>query len=341
MKLFSKLVILCLWVFFSASPNLGAKPGGDGSKPALRFEEPVYTNGIAAIVNDQVITVERVRLDVSPMLQQIQMESSSQEDFRRRLRAAELEVLNGMINRKLVVDAFFERGGKFSEAYEKKEYENCLKNAFGGNRLELSKFLREYGKSVREFKKDVKERAIVGFMARELRASQMEVSPAKIKDYYNSHMSEFFYDGEIDLKQIILNNDGGGQDKAKAIYGELSSGGDFHEIAKKYSDNVEAYSIGYVSRVDLREEISRAIGNVRAGEYSGEVPLGDILCIFFVATERPARQLTLEEASQSIENKLSLQYQEEARVRWLQKLRDRAYIKIYMDQSPPETEPEG
>jgi hypothetical protein len=339
MRFFSKFVILCLGVSSVLLFGVGVELDSDGEVPAdenlklpQNSKEPAYYNGIAAIVNNQIITMERVRLDVTPMLQQIQMESSSQEDFYRRLRTAEFEVLNGIINRKLIVDAFFERGGRFSEAYEKKEYENYLKNAFGGNRLELSKFLREYGKSVREFKKDVKERAIVGFMARELRASQAEVSPAKIKEYYDSHMSEFFYAGEIDLKQIVLDDNGEGQAKLQAVYGELSNGGDFYEIAKKYSDNLSIYNIGYVSRGDLKSEISQAIENIGAGEYSREVALNGMLCIFFIATERPAKQLTLEEVSQSIENKLFLQYQDEARIRWLQKLKDRAYIRIYMDQ---------
>jgi peptidyl-prolyl cis-trans isomerase SurA len=344
MKIFSRLVILYLGTFSLLPFVAKAELNGNGEVSAdenLRlpqnFEESAYYNGIAAIVNNQIITMERIRLDVAPMLQQIQMESSSQEDFQRRLRAAELDVLNGIINRKLIVDAFFERGGRFSEAYEKKEYENYLTNVFGGKRLELSKFLREYGKSVREFKKDVKERAIVGFMARELRASQVEVSPAKIKEYYDSHMSEFFYNGEIDLKQIVLNDDNEGRAKLRVVYSELSNGGDFYEVAKKYSDNVGAYNIGYVSRGDLRSEISQAIENIEVGEYSGEVALNGMLCVFFIALERPPKQLILEEVSQNIENDLFLQYQDEARIRWLQKLRDRAYIKIYMEQPATET----
>ncbi|MDR2436388.1 MAG: peptidyl-prolyl cis-trans isomerase [Puniceicoccales bacterium] len=320
------------------SSDGGEVPVDGNLKLPQTFEEPAYYNGIAAIVNNQIITMERVRLDAAPMLQQIQAESSSQEDFYRRLHAVEFEVLNGIINRKLIVDAFFERGGRFSEAYEKKEYENYLKNVFGGKRLELSKFLREYGKSVREFKKDVKERAIVGFMARELQASQTEVSPAKVKEYYDSHMSEFFYAGEIDLKQIVLNDNGEGRAKLQAVYGELSNGSEFYEVAKKYSDNLGIYSIGYVSRGDLKSEIAQAIENIGAGEYSREVALDDTLCIFFVAVERPAKQLTLEEVSQGIENKLFLQYRDEARIRWLQKLRDGAYIKIYMEQPAEEEE---
>ncbi|MDR1255375.1 MAG: peptidyl-prolyl cis-trans isomerase [Puniceicoccales bacterium] len=338
MKFFLKLIVPCLWVLLAVCLSADVEPDSDSqvatrdnSQPLHHFEAPAYTNEIAAIVNNQVITMERVRLDVAPILQQIQLISTSEEDFHRRLRAAELEILNGIINRKLIVEAFFERGGKFSEAYEKKEYENYLKNVFAGNRLELSKFLREYGKSVREFKRDVKERAIVSFMAHELRASQMEVSPAKIKEYYDSHVSEFFHDSEIDLKQIVIGGGGEQRNKLQAIQRELAEGGDFRKIAEKYSGNVGAYDIGYVARRDLKAEIIQAIETLGVGEHSGEVALDDKICIFFIGAEKPAKQLSLEEASQSIENKLMRQYEEEARIRWLQKLRENAYIKIYID----------
>ncbi|MDR3273924.1 MAG: peptidyl-prolyl cis-trans isomerase [Puniceicoccales bacterium] len=349
MKLLSKLMLLCLWTLCTVHFDANAEPdtnhqtlvteNEEWSEFIHNFEEPAYTNEIAAIVNNQVITMERVRLDVAPLLPQIQMMSTSQDDFRRRLRAVELETLNGIINRKLIVDAFFEKGGKFSEAYEKKEYENYLKNVFAGNRLELSKFLKEYGKSVREFKRDVKERAIVNFMVRELRASQMEVSPAKINEYYDSHIPEFFHDSEIDLKQIILSDGDDGRRELQMVYEELSSGENFYEVAKKYSKGMDIYDIGYVPRGDLRSEVAQVVENLNVGEHSREVVLGDVICIFFIATEKPAKQLSLEEASQSIESKLFRQYEEEARIRWLQKLRNKAYIKIYLGDQNSETNP--
>jgi peptidyl-prolyl cis-trans isomerase SurA len=302
-----------------------------GEPVERNFSEPTYTNEIAAIVNDQIITMERVRLDVAPLLPQIRALSQSEEDFRNRLLAAELETINGIINRKLIVDAFVERGGKFSEAYEKREYENYLKNISVGNRLEFSKCLKEYGKSVREFKKDVAERTIVNFMARELRASQMEVSPAKIKEYYDGHMDEFFRDSEIDLKRIIVESSCESESKLMKIRRELSDGHDFYEVAKKYSDNMPAYDIGFVARGDLLDAISQALEDVEIGEYSDGIVLGDATYIFLVAARNPAKQLTLEEASQDIEKKLFQQFQEEARINWIQKLRDSAYIKIYIE----------
>jgi hypothetical protein len=127
MKLFSKLMLMCLWALCSVHFDANAEPDADDQTSVTKtletghyFEEPAYTNEIAAIVNNQVITMERVRLDVAPLLPQIQMASTSQEDFHIRLRATELEILNGIINRKLIVDAFLEKGGKFSKAYEKR-----------------------------------------------------------------------------------------------------------------------------------------------------------------------------------------------------------------------------
>jgi hypothetical protein len=67
--------------------------------------------------------------------------------------------------------------------------------------------------------------------------------------------------------------------------------------------------------------------------------LGDAIHIFFMAAEKSAKQLSLEEVSQSIENRPFRQYEEEARIRWLQKLRDKAYIKIYIEDQNSEANP--
>jgi hypothetical protein len=85
------------------------------------------------------------------------------------------------------VDAFLEKGGNFSE-HTNKEHDNSFKNALAGTRLELSKSLDEYGKSVREFLIDVKKHAIVNFMTCELRTSQREISPATIKEHSDSRL---------------------------------------------------------------------------------------------------------------------------------------------------------
>lgn len=301
------------------------------------FEIPAYTNEIAAIVNDDIITMERIRMDIAPLIKQIQSQSRSESEFRENLFNAELEALHSIINRKLIVQSFLAKGGKISDTYEKKEYENYLQHVFGGDRLEFAKFLKEYGKSVNEFKKDVKERAIIGFMMSELRAAQPEVSPAKIKEYYDSHLYEFFEPHELELKQIVLLNNENNNDfmdvtpaKLGIVEQALQSGEDFENVARKYSDNFANYNIGYVCPDDLLPAITEVVNSLTTGSYSEPISLNGATYIFFVSGDKPANQKTLQEASHDIEEILLNQYQEKARQKWMQNLRDKAYIKIFL-----------
>ncbi len=295
------------------------------------FTIPVYTNEIAAIVNKDIITMERVRMDIAPLIKQIQIESRSEEEFEEKLFNLELETINSIINRKLIVEEFLKKGGKLSDIYEKKEYENYLHNVFGGDRLEFAKFLKEYGKSVREFKTDVKERAIINFMISELRTSQPEVSPIKIQEYYNSHLSDFFKPQELEIKQIVIFNE---KDNAKEciekIIKELSQGESFENVAKQYSDNFANYDMGYICPDDLITEISENIKTLNVGSYSKPIEINGVTYIFFVANESPAVQKSLQDVSHEIEEQLFYQYQEEAKINWLKKLRGNAYIKIFL-----------
>ncbi len=331
MKKLLKSAILVICLLFSAHllhANLEHDP--HEKQVSDPIQNSIYTNEIAAIVNNDIITMERVRMDIAPLIKQIQLESRSEQEFREKLLDAELETINSIINRKLIVEDFLSKGGKLSDTYEKKEYESYLHHVFGGNRLEFAKFLKEYGKSVREFKTDVKERVIIGFMISELRASQPEVSPAKIKEYYDSHLSEFFKPREIELKQIIVFSENNTQSKLQAINNALSNGEEFEKVAKQYSDDFANYNIGYICLDDLVQEIATAINNLAPGTYSEQVILNDTTYIFFVSDEHPANQQTLQEVSHEIEDQLFYQYQEEARIKWIQKLRDKAYIKIFI-----------
>lgn len=293
---------------------------------------PAYFNEIAAIVDDDVITMERVRMDIAPLIGQIEAQSRNEQEFRENLFNAELDAINSTINRKLIVRSFLAKGGKISDTYEKKEYESYLQRVFGGNRLEFAKHLKEYGKSVREFKSDVKERAIINFMLSELRDAQPEVSPAKIKEYYDSHLSEFFKPREVELKQIVVFNENGVETPPKlaAVKQALLNGEDFESVAKQYSDSFINYNIGYVYPEELIPEVATAIKGLPIGGYSLPITLSGASYIFFLSGEHPANQQTLQEASPAIRDRLTYQYQEEARIKWLQNLRKSAYIKIFL-----------
>jgi hypothetical protein len=61
------------------------------------FKEPANTNERAAVVNNQVIAISRMRLDSASLLCQMQMVSTCQMDFGIQLRVAKLETPNDTI----------------------------------------------------------------------------------------------------------------------------------------------------------------------------------------------------------------------------------------------------
>ncbi|HEV8073995.1 MAG TPA: hypothetical protein VGP21_07670, partial [Opitutaceae bacterium] len=76
-------IVLCL-VFAAATPLIRAQ---DAAMPALANDglDLRFTNGIAAVVEDHIITVDDVRREIGPLIPQIQRESHNEQEFDKKL----------------------------------------------------------------------------------------------------------------------------------------------------------------------------------------------------------------------------------------------------------------
>src|SRR5881397_2406471 len=79
---------------------------------ALRAE---ILDGVAAIVNDKVITYSEVREYVQPVVAQLRRNFSG-KDFVEKVRAAQMDALNNLIERALILQEFKEKGYNFPES---------------------------------------------------------------------------------------------------------------------------------------------------------------------------------------------------------------------------------
>jgi parvulin-like peptidyl-prolyl isomerase len=110
----------------------------------------------------------------------------------------------------------------------------------------------------------------------------------------------------------------------------IASGESIHLIVSTFSDLPRSSEIGWVSADDLVPEFADAVRSLRQGEFSKPIDLGGKICVLFASNERPATQLTLGDASEEIERRLIMQYQAEIKENYIKKLKDRAYIKIFL-----------
>ncbi|MDR1433472.1 MAG: peptidyl-prolyl cis-trans isomerase [Puniceicoccales bacterium] len=341
LKKFLRGVAVAIIFSFPEIPNANA----GGEEPAAReiqapigqgsrdFSMPVYANDIAAIVNNEIITMTRLMREIAPLIPRIRAESRSQEEFQRKMRQYQEMVLNAFIERVLIVSDFKSKGGKIPDTYEKKEYEAFIRSRFNDDRVAFAKHLRESGESVREFKRDISEHAIVSFVLMgELRAKN-EISPAKIREYYDEHIHDFIVDRQIYVRKITLLKSNYGEDELQAKLAELASairsGDDIQFLVKKFND-LPMTQIGWISADQMIPEFANALRGLQVGEFTAPITLDSKVYVLYAADEKPAKKFTLDEVRDDIEKILAAKYQAEAKDKYMKKLKEKAYIKVFL-----------
>ena len=96
-----RLCIALLSLGFGASVMAQAPTGTEADNLDLRF-----ANGIAAIAEDKVITVDDVRREIAPLVGQLQRDARSEQEFNEKLEQLQDEVIQSLIDRVLIVKEF-------------------------------------------------------------------------------------------------------------------------------------------------------------------------------------------------------------------------------------------
>ncbi|MEO0795034.1 MAG: peptidylprolyl isomerase [Verrucomicrobiota bacterium] len=306
-----------------------------------------YTNGIAAQVNDEIITLEALRKEVAPLVPEVRRSSRTQMEFDRNIQLITREILQNMIDQILIIKEFNEEGFNIPKAYLDNEYDDYITNEFNGDRSEFLEYLRLQGKNDLQFRKELREQIIVSYMRGQMLKSQTEVSPQKIQEYYEKNKSQFFEEEGVKLRMITLMPITGESEdlmeqQASAIINQLNNGENFGDLARRYSQDMNAAiggDWGWREYGDLRDELSQAAQSLSAGEYSQPIRLDGVTYIILVEDKRESGVKQLAAVRQEIEQAITAQLARQAQQRWLEKLRKKAYIKFFLREAGPS--PEG
>jgi len=295
-------------------------------------------NGIAAVAEGQIITVEELRRELEPVVPRLRVESKNAQDFSRRLEKLSREVLQNMIDRIIIVQAAEEMGLLIPQSYIDQQYDEVIERDFGGDRARFLEYLRTRGETARDFRESVYERVVVDVMRQENRKSQSEISPERIEKFYVDNKIRFYQAEALHLRQIILSPmaDEGLvplRQTAKQIISELKAGGNFGDIARKYSQDEMSRrggDWGWIERKDIRKELSDAAFKLEKGEYSEPIELNETIFILYAEDKREEMIQPISQVRDIIENVLVGEIARETQERWLQEMRDESYVRYYM-----------
>ena len=313
-----------------------------GAQTIRNIWDPPLVNGIAAEVENEIITFEELRREMAPLLRQVQGEARSPAEFDQKMKALYLEVLQSLADRIIIVNEFHKKVadkkfGPIPRSIIENEFDSVLLEDFNNDRTQLLAHLRQQGLTMREFRKRLHEQIIVSVMRGQMRRSQSEISPEKIESFYNENKIHFYQEESVRLRLIMLKpiaeeSSDLLMQTARKIIDELNKNAKFEDLAQRYSQDSRKNrggEWGWINRADLREELSEVAFDLDIGQHSDPVQLSGQVFIMQVDDKRDEGIQPLLEVRERIENILVDQLARQAQQRWLERLRRDAYIKYF------------
>lgn len=293
--------------------------------------------GVAAQVDDKIITFEAVRGEMTQLIPRVEQESRTNEEFDKKMSQLYLDTVQAIVDRYLIVKEFGEKKYNFPQTIVDNEYDRMLIEDFNNDRAALHRYLNSIGMNQREFRLDLREKFIVTAMRGNMRKSISAISPEKITNYYNENQQQFFREESIHLRLIMLKPIGDEspdlmRQQVQTIMNELSGGKPFADVAKAYSQDSRRSrggDWGWIGHKDLNPTLADLAFSLKAGSYSQPIPVGKQMYILYVEERRAEGVQPLVEVRDQIEGIIAGDLSRKAQQTWIQRLRQKAYIRYY------------
>src|SRR5438132_2372397 len=306
-------------------------------RAAYAQAEPEVVDGVAAVVNGDVITYSQVRSVVGPREKLLRAQFHGEELVKKVKEASQL-ALQDLIDRQLILQAFRKENYQIPDHFVEERMHDIIREDFGGDRNTFIKTLEAQNFTEGEFKKMEMEKMIVQAMRGKNVKLQTVASPAKVDEYYKAHREEFTSKEQVKLRLIMIPShasDGeAAAQKAMAneIFGKLVNGAEFERMAQLYSEDTtreRGGDWGWVERKTLAGPLEKVAFNLDSGKISNVIELGGNYYILKVEEKRGGDTKSLADVHADIEKRLIQLEAQKLQERWLASLRSKAYIKTF------------
>jgi peptidyl-prolyl cis-trans isomerase SurA len=307
--------------------------------PALAQQAEVI-DGVAAIVNDDVITISQVRELVGERERALR-EAYSGPDLQDKVKELRLGALKDLVDRQLILQEFQsmqEKGANIPDYVIDDRVQTIIREEFGGDRAAFIRTLQAQGYTLTRFKEIERDKIIVQAMRQAKVNESFVISPKQIQQFYDKNKAAYTNPEQVKLRMIVLREgteDIVGANKrqtAEEIRQKIVAGAEFERMAQMYSEDEATSDVGgdwgWIERNMLNEELTNVAFSLKAGETSKVLQIGDSYYILFVEARKNAEVKPMADVREEIEGRLIQQERMKAQQRWIDTLRRKAYIKI-------------
>lgn len=321
-----------------------------------RAQEPELINEIVARVNSDIIT----RADYLRALDDFKDELTRQMRQAGKSEAevnAEYERLKSTVLDYLVDDLLIEQKARelsidveaeVNQEMKRIATENGLPNVIAFEN-ELKKQGVDPEGARGQLRKRIQQQYV---MQREvLQPIYQRLSDKDRRDFYDKHKEGFTTPGEVTLSEVFLPLEGHTADeveqRAKRLVAELRAGKNFAEAVTQNSPASRASraqngKLGGFKQGELKEDITAAISTLKSGEVTEPIRLQDGFQIIRLDDRKTATLLAFDDpkVQQVISREATMERADEARKKYLKRLREEAFVKISDGYATAQSKPE-
>lgn len=297
-----------------------------------------FANGIAAIAEDKVITVDDVRREISPLIPQLQREARSEKEFNEKLESLQDDVIQQLIDRVLIVKEFRKDEKKHIPlSFIDNRIADIQTEQFDNDRSKFLAYLRSRSTTLQDYRREVEEDIIYSYMRGQQRKTQSLVSPVRIETFYKENKDRFYQEDGVYLRLIQFSRTNGETDaeltaKAEVVLARLNAGVKFEDLAKEFSQDsrrAKGGDWGWQKRSDLKPAFSDPLFALKKGETTAPVLTPEGCFLLHVDDRKFAGIQQLDDVRDQIERILIQQMAQVSQERWLERLRRNGYVKHY------------
>jgi peptidyl-prolyl cis-trans isomerase SurA len=306
-------------------------------------------DGIAAVVNDKVITFQQIKAHVAET-ERLYSQTYQGAELQEKMKEAQLDVLKALIDRELIIQDFKKSGGAIPDTFVNERVNDEIRERYGGDRMVFVKTLYEQGETMARFRDDIADNAIVQYMRTRNVAQTVLVSPYQIEQYYQQNLRLFQQDEQIKISTIVLRKSqfpstrmvngrdisyDPQEDIAKEILYKLDTGSDFADLADSEASNKDdGGALGWVTekgKLAIRADLWPYIAKLQPGQHTDVISTADGYYYIVQVEDRTKASITpIDDVRKQIEDTIINQQSQEHQQDWYDSLRAKAYIKMFL-----------
>ena len=316
-------VVFCLAVFLC--------------RPASWAQEALTLDGIAAVVNEEIITIGEVReamaFEVAELAQRYRG-----DELRERISVAYKQTLRNLTDIQLQLA----RARQLQMAVGDDETERQIDALKEQNQIsddQLEQLLKSRGMSLDTYRQQIREGLLVTKVVNAEVRSRLIILDSELQEAYEARRESYRIPGTQTVSHILFLLAARSSEEeiarrrveAEGVLQAIRDGGDFAALARRHSEGPSAERgglLGTFQADELLPGFDEAMAGLQPGEVSGVARTRVGLHIIRLEDRQVDSFRSLEEVREELQNQLLRDMTEAKYQEWLEALRLQAYVKI-------------